>query len=105
MMGDDDAVAFEVEIRALDRDDADVEFNRQLADRGQRVPGWPVPDGDAPPDLLDDLEVHRAAIAMGEDDASEHLYILSIHRAQCCQPGAAAEANLARSIAQSGVRS
>ena len=48
-------------------------------------PGLPVADGDAVPDLLDDLQVHRAGVRLRYCEYSVHINIHSVHNlaAQC----------------------
>src|SRR4051794_81044 len=70
---DDDAFALELEIGALDGDDADLHGGRKGADRRQLVSGRPVPHGDAAPDLLDDLEIHRAAIGLRDQQVTVYV--------------------------------
>src|SRR5262245_35009512 len=69
---DDDAFAFELEIRALDGNHAHADLDGELADRRNLVPRRPVAQGDAVTDLLFDLQVHRPRIGLGDLKATVH---------------------------------
>ena len=81
----DDPLAFELEVGALDRDDADAQRDGQLANRGDLLPASPVSGGDSLVDLLHDLEVHRPSIGLGNNQVGMHhrytvyINILSIY--------------------------
>ena len=47
-MGGDNALAFELQVRPLDCDNADLQVGGQLTDRGEEFAGFPVADCDAP---------------------------------------------------------
>src|SRR5262245_1217464 len=79
VVGEADTVTFELQVRTLDRDDADLQIGRELANRGEELASLPVADSNASFDLLDDLQIHRPAVSVGENEASGHLYILSIY--------------------------
>ena len=64
LLGEDDALALQFEIGALDGDDADAEGDSQLADGGNFVSGRPLANRDALADLLHDLEIHGAAVGL-----------------------------------------
>src|SRR5580698_2279184 len=78
MLGEYDALAIKFEISALDRDHADTQFNRELADGRNLLPRLPVADHDALLDLFHDLQVHRPAVCLRDDDATVHIDRLSI---------------------------
>src|SRR5690349_8287627 len=72
MAGDDDPLGLEVQVGPLDGDDADVEAGRKCPDRREFFARRPVARGNARPDLLQDLEVHRARVGLGDLDAAVH---------------------------------
>lgn len=78
MLGDDNALAFQFVVGALNRDDTHLEINGKLPDRRDRLPFRPVTHGNPLLDLLHDLEIHRALVGLREGERSVHLYILSI---------------------------
>ena len=69
----DDPVALELEVGALDGDDADLHSRRKRPDRRDLLTRLPVPDRNAPPDLLHDLEIHGAAVGLGNDQITVHV--------------------------------
>ena len=72
MAGDDHALAFEVEVGALDGDDADRRSAASARIDGNSLPGSPVAGGDALPDLLHDLQIHGAGVGLGDVYAAVH---------------------------------
>jgi len=75
----DYAVTLELEIRALHGDHAHLRRDRQRSNRRELVPRLPVPDRDSVPDLLDDLQVHRAPVGVGNCEIAVHVVMHSIH--------------------------
>ena len=65
-LGQDKAVALQILIRALCRDDADAQLLRQQADTGQRVPGVQHTGQDLLLDLPRDLRVDRLLPGIGK---------------------------------------
>ena len=86
---DDHAGVLELEVGALDRDDADAQVDRKCPDRRDLLARLPVADGDAVPDLLHDLEVHRPGVRLRYCEYSVHINIHSVHNlaGQCKHPG------------------
>src|SRR3954470_16051191 len=84
----DVAFGFEVEVGALHGDDADAQVGGQGADGRELLAGGPVTGGDAQPDLLHDLEVHRPGVRLGYVQATVHSvytqYILPAVDARGC---------------------
>src|SRR5579862_950691 len=80
MLGYDDAFTFELQVGAFHRDHAHLQLHSKRAYRGNTFPWLPLPNCHLLPDLLHDLEIHRPAIGLRNDDRAAHLYILSIHR-------------------------
>jgi hypothetical protein len=59
------ASSFELQIGAFRDDDAHPDLDRKCAYRRQFVPRQPVADGNPVPDLLHQLQVHRAPVGLG----------------------------------------
>jgi hypothetical protein len=79
LLGEDYAFALEFEVGAFHRDDADAEGHGKLANGGDFLAGLPVADGYPLLHLLHDLQVHWAAVGLGDNDVTVHVDILSIH--------------------------
>src|SRR5690606_6733441 len=79
---DDEPFALQLHIGALDGDDAHFHTGRQRPDAGQLMASRPVADGDLLTDLIHDLLVHGATVALGYDEFTVHVYILCIYSIQ-----------------------
>jgi hypothetical protein len=75
---DDDPGVLELQVGALDRDDRDAQIDRKCPNRRDFLAWLPVTDGDAVPDLLDDLQVHGAGIRLRYCEHSGHINIHSV---------------------------
>ena len=69
----DHARALELEVGALHGDHAHLRRDRERPDRRDLLPGLPVADRDPMPDLLHDLEVHRAPVGVGDGEITVHI--------------------------------
>src|SRR5579862_365037 len=79
MLGDDDAFALKLEIRALDGDDADTQVNGELANRWNFDSTRPFTDSDSLFNLLHDLQIHGTRVRLRDDEVTVHVSILSIY--------------------------
>ena len=72
MTRDDDAVAFEIEIGALDGDAADTQLRGQPPDRRLFTARGPLARGNALADLLHDLQIQGSGVGLGDVYAAVH---------------------------------